>query len=106
MLQAASDSQRKINFRLNLVFLCHYLLLLPFYPCSDSVSEGDNERESFAACGNNKKQQGLHCEVSICNKRNRALVLPSDVQERKTEAGLNGILTKWFRFCKLQPCSL
>lgn len=62
------------------------------------MSEGNNGKGNFAACGNNKNQQGLHCDVPVCSKRNGALVLPSTVQERKTEAGLDGILTKWFRF--------
>lgn len=82
MLQAASDSQKGINFRLQLCVSCHYLLLLPFSPAVTMCQWITTGRGTLPHAGIIKTSK-VYVVRSQTTRKMGAPLLPSNVQERK-----------------------
>lgn len=90
MLQAASGSQRGINFRLKPCVSCHCRLLLPFSPAVTMCQWITMGRGTMPRVGIIKTSKVYVVRSQTTTRKMGAPLLPSNVRETKIEAGLSG----------------
>lgn len=104
MLQAASASQRGINFRLKPCVSCHCRLLLPFSPAVTMCQWITMGRGTMPRVGIIKTSKVYVVRSQTTTRKMGAPLLPSNVRETKIEAGLSGAFGQTghrFPLCKV-----